>query len=161
MPGAPQDVGQAMSFGLGIPPVGTVTWTNGSGTLAGLATRFADDLSVGMILEDPNGIQHGIIGIGSHTSLTFTPSYGGMTVSGQPISIILPPGGGATPPACTPGPGPFDPLTLGITLYRWSSSAGRWVYLSNSCATGACPAAEPTGTGLYNGQLRILPCRTS
>jgi hypothetical protein len=159
-PIGPQDVGQAMSFGVGVPPVGTVTWTNGSGTLTGLATRFVDDLTVGTILADPTGVQHSVTGITSQTSLTFTPLYNGTTVSGQPISIILPPGGGASPPACTPGPGPFDALALGLTLFRWSTSAGRWVYLSHSCAAGTCPAATPTDTGLYDGQLRILNCRT-
>jgi hypothetical protein len=67
---------------------GTVTVTNGSGTIAGSGTAFIANVSIGEAFLGPDGRTYEITDIPSNTSLTISPNYLGSNASGQVYAIL-------------------------------------------------------------------------
>ena len=67
---------------------GTVSVTNASTTVTGSGTNFVSGAQVGEAFQGPDGELYEITAIGSATSLTITPAYGGSTASGQSYAIV-------------------------------------------------------------------------
>ena len=67
---------------------GTVSVTNASTSVTGSGTNFVSGAQVGEAFQGPDGELYEITAIGSATSLTITPAYGGSTASGQSYAIV-------------------------------------------------------------------------
>lgn len=69
---------------------GTVTLTNGSTAVTGVATTFTQQVQVGDLLNVGTSTHYTVTAIASNTSLTVNRAYTGTTVSGVSIKVIGP-----------------------------------------------------------------------
>lgn len=69
---------------------GTVSVTNGSTTVTGLATAFTQQVNAGDILNLGGNLRFTVTAITSNTELTISPAYNGTTDSGVSAKIIGP-----------------------------------------------------------------------
>ena len=69
---------------------GTISVTNGSTTVTGLATAFTQQVNTGDILNIGPNLRFTVTAIATNTSLTITPAYNGTTDSGISAKIIGP-----------------------------------------------------------------------
>lgn len=73
----------------GVTISGTISLTPGSGTVAGVATKFLQEIQVGDHLNLSDGKKYTVTAIASESSLTISPAYGGTSsVSGVSASVI-------------------------------------------------------------------------
>src|SRR6185437_10194864 len=61
---------------------GSLTWTNGSIALKGLATSFLRELVVGDFVMDPDGAMHEVTSVTDDFTAAVFPAFSGVTVSG-------------------------------------------------------------------------------
>ena len=66
---------------------GTVSVTNGSGTVTGTGTAWVTALQIGDAIWLPDGRPYEVTGVISATSLTISPNYAGATASGQAYRV--------------------------------------------------------------------------
>ena len=66
---------------------GTVSVTNGSGTVTGTGTAWVTALQIGDAIWLPDGRPYEVTGVISATSLTISPNYAGATARGQPYRV--------------------------------------------------------------------------
>lgn len=74
----------------GAEVTGTVTLTNGSTSVVGLATAFTQQIDVGDILNTGTDIKYTVTAIGTNYELTISPAYSGVTASSISVKVIGP-----------------------------------------------------------------------
>jgi hypothetical protein len=67
---------------------GTVTLTNGSATVVGLATAFTQQVDVGDILNTGTAVKYKVTAITDNYTLTISPAYNATTASGASVKVI-------------------------------------------------------------------------
>jgi hypothetical protein len=87
---AVSNVERTVDYSDGAQISGTITVTNGSSTVAGLATAFTQQVEVNDILNLGGNLRYKITAIASNSSLTISPVYTGTTESGISAKVIGP-----------------------------------------------------------------------
>lgn len=67
---------------------GTITVTNGSETVTGISTLFAERCRIGDGLRGPDGELYEIVNISSNSILAISPAYMGTSKSGSPYKVL-------------------------------------------------------------------------
>ncbi|WP_446653111.1 tail fiber domain-containing protein [Blastomonas sp.] len=120
---------------------GTVTVTNGSGTITGSGTAFIANVFIGEAFLGPDGRAYEITNVASDTSLTISPNYQGSTAGGQGYAILPARGRIADLIAETQSLlGSFAPVRDGI---------GAGLFPDGSAATPAFRFINDQDTGFY------------
>ena len=85
---AVSDAERTVYYSDGAKVNGTVTLTNGSPIIVGLATAFIQEIVVGDIINTGTDVKYTVTTITDNYNLTVTPAYSGVTASGVSIKTI-------------------------------------------------------------------------